>query len=207
MVVAVFALLVAIGATGVAVYSLDIAREAKSRAAAAGVGQPGPGGQELPSAQPSSSATTPAATRTPEFVADLVRAPLRIAAAAGCASSFVDVDTMQVGVFAGHDFYLTSCLGPQTLRIDRTDAAAPTSSGANAQACAVQLAGITQTQELTLQVSPGTTFCLLTSKDDAVSAGIPQRIGIVQVTDVGADQSVTLSISTYRAPPTSGSPG
>jgi hypothetical protein len=62
------------------------------------------------------------------------------------------------------------------------------------------LAGLTQSQDVTVLVHQGTTICLLSSKDEAAKQGIPQRIAIVEVTSIGADRSVTLTISTYRVP-------
>lgn len=187
------------GATAVAIYALDVAREAKSAAAGAAGAD---GGSAAPTRSPAPTAAaspSPTAPR-PAFLAELVRATLRIPPADGCASVFVDVDTMQVGTYTGHEFYLSSCLGPQSVRIDRTAGAVPTSDNPSPEVCAAQLAGISSPTELVLQVRPGLTFCLLTSKEDAAAQGIPQRIGIVEVREVRSDRSVTVAVSTYRVP-------
>jgi hypothetical protein len=107
---------------------------------------------------------------------------------------------MQVGVFSGHEFYLTTCLGSPELRIDKTAGAAPTVSNPTPEVCAAQLAGANGGTELVLAVRVGLTFCLLTNKDDATRQSLPQRIGVIEVREVGGDQSVTLAVSTYRVP-------
>jgi hypothetical protein len=198
-VVAVIALLVAAGSASVAVYALDVAREAKSNTAATVPIR------SQPTNPPSAAAATPPAAATPtppkpQFLAELVRQELKIPAPAGCASVFVDVDTMQVGVFSGHEFYLTTCLGSPELRIDKTAGAAPTVSNPTPEVCAAQLAGANGSTELVLAVRVGLTFCLLTNKDDANRQSLPQRIGVIEVREVGGDQSVTLAVSTYRVP-------
>ncbi len=187
------------GASAVAVYALDVARDAKS--AAAGGASAGP--QAAPSAPAATAApsATPSPTAPPvAFQPELVRAELNIPAAVGCASVFVDVDTIQVGTYTGHEFYLSSCLGPQSIRIDRTSGATPTAENPTPEACAAQLAGTATATELVLQARAGLTFCLMTNKEDAASQGIPQRIGIVEVREVRPDRSLAVVISTYRVP-------
>jgi hypothetical protein len=197
---AVLAMLVAVGSTAVAVYALDVAREAKSKAA------------DTVAAAPRPAATTPAPAATPaaptassaprsQFTPDLVRMELRIPAAQRCNAVYVDVDTLQVGNLTGHEFYLSSCLGPTTVRIDETSGAVPTGDSPTPEVCAAQLAGTsTSTTELVLQVRTGLTFCLLTSKDEAIREHIPQRIAIVEIRDFAVDGSVVAAVSTYRVP-------
>jgi hypothetical protein len=194
---AVLALLVAVGATGIALYSLDVAREAKSHAAPMATGQ---------AAAPTANASAPPAgtaipsPRGPLFVPELVRTELQLPSPDNCNSIYVDVDTTQVGVYTGHEFYLSSCLGPSAMRIDRTSGAAPTSENPTPEGCAAQLAGAATTTELVLPVRADLTFCLLTNKADATQQGIPQRMGIVAIKDVRADRSVIIVLSTYRMP-------
>lgn len=200
---AILALLVAVGATAVAIYALDVAREAKSAAAGAAGGPASP--EPVPTAQASPPAAAgPTATPTPrptaQFVAERVRASLSLPPAQGCGAVYVDVDDLQVGALSGHEFYLSSCLGPQAVRIDRTSGATPTSANPTPEVCAAQLAGTSTASELVLQIRVGLTFCLITNLQDATSLGIPQRIAIVEVTQVGSDQAVTMAISTYRVP-------
>ena len=78
--------------------------------------------------------------------------------------------------------------------------AVPTQENPSAEVCVAQLAGSTPTSDLVLQVQMGLTFCLLTNKDEATRQSIPQRVGIVEVRDVGFDKSVTVTVSTYRVP-------
>jgi hypothetical protein len=199
---AVFAVLVALGATAVALYSLDQAREAKSKTADTAASRPGVSTStagapaEAPAATPASTPTTPRA----QFVPDANRAELKIPPPDGCASIFVDIDTMMVGTFNGHEFYLSSCLGPTAFRIDKTAGAVPTTGNPTPEVCAAQVSGANTGSELVLQARAGLTFCLLTNKDDATRQSIPQRIAIVEVRDVGLDKSVTVVVSTYRVP-------
>jgi hypothetical protein len=116
----------------------------------------------------------------------------------GCASIFVDVDNATAGNYVGHTFYLSSCLGAEAIYLDQVAAGAATTAGATPDSCAAQLAGISPSPQVTLPVSAGLSFCLLTTKDPAARPGLPQRIAIVTVTQVAPDSSLTLSISTWH---------
>jgi hypothetical protein len=189
-----------VGATAVAIYALDVAREAKSAVATTNSqpGAPAPALSGAPSAA-ASPAATPTPSPTAQFIPEMVRADLPLPAAQGCGAVYVDVDTLTVGALNGHEFYLSSCLGPQSIRIDRTSGATPTSANPSPEVCAAQLAGTSTASELVLQVRVGLTFCLITNREDATSLGIPQRIAIVEVTQVTTDR-VTMVVSTYRVP-------
>jgi hypothetical protein len=193
-------MLVAVGASAVALYALDVAREAKS-AAAERAAAPAPLAPTPTATSGRSVAPSPTATPTPTvtFAADTVGALLRVPAPDGCASVFVNVDNLSIGTLAGHEFYVTSCQGPETIRVDRVAAAAPTAPNVTPEACAAQLAG-TSTTELVLAVQRNLTFCLVTNKQDSVQLGIPQRIAIVEIRSLGADRSMEISVSTYRVP-------
>jgi len=110
---------------------------------------------------------------------------------------------MSFGAATGHDFYLTNCVGPLSVHVDRTSGAVPTANNPTPEVCAAQITAQTSTAELVLPVVNGLTFCLLTNKADAVAQNNPQRIAIVEVTDIAADNTVTLAVSTYRVPTTS----
>jgi hypothetical protein len=200
-VIAVIAVLIAIGSILVALTALDVAREAKSKAAdTAGARSAGPPAvPAITSSQTSGASPSPTVARV-QFVPENSRVALRIPAADGCASVFVDLDSMQVGVDNGHEFYLSSCLGTTSLRIDKTSGSAPTGPNPTPEVCVAQLAGATPNVELVLPVHAGLTFCLLTNKEQAVRQGLPQRVGIVEVRELGADKSVTLTVSTYLVP-------
>jgi hypothetical protein len=200
VVVAVCAVLVALASALIAVYALDVARQAKSRAAAAEsvadrAAHPGRPTSPTPSPAVSSS---PSATAGPTYVPELLRANLHIPAAEGCVSIFVDVDTLQTGVFEGHEFYLSSCLGPLTVRVDQAAAAVSAPAGANAETCAALLAGTVGNPQLALPATPGQTFCLLTARDEGTNPGQPQRLAIVEIRTVNPDHSVAAYVSTYR---------
>jgi hypothetical protein len=191
---------VAIGAIAIAVYALDVAREAKSQAAIAASDAravaPAPAPTSAPA--PTPVPTTPPA---PTFAAELSGAVLRIPPAESlCASVYVDVDSLQTGVYAGHDFYVSRCQGQHVIRIDRMEAAVPTAPSPTPEMCAAQLDGAASAPEIILDVRAGLTFCMLTSKVDAEQQRIPQRMAIVEVQAVGSDQSLSTVISTYRAP-------
>jgi hypothetical protein len=200
MAVAFVAILVAIGATAVALYALDVAREAKSAAAERGAA-PAPLSSNPVAAPSRSVAPTATASPTPSvtFAPDTIGALVRVPGPEGCASVFVNVDNLEVGVLAGHEFYVTSCQGPETIRVDRVAAAAPTAQNVTPEACAAQLAG-TSTTELVLAVERNLTFCLVTNKQDADQQGIAQRLAIVEIRSTGADRSLQISVSTYRVP-------
>jgi hypothetical protein len=197
-VVAVCALLVAIGAIAVAIYSLQQAREAISKNAdrAAPVA-------EAPAITSAAAATAPAPTVTASaprvtYSSEFVRAPVTLPAPSGCGSVYLDVDTLAVGTQAGHEFYLSDCTPPLALRVDKTSGATSTSSNPSPELCGSMVAGTSTTTELVLQARAGLTFCLLTNKADAVAASLPQRLAIIEVTNVGLDKSVTLAVSTFR---------
>jgi hypothetical protein len=207
VVISVLAVLVALGATGIAIYALDQARQATTRAneaysVAGRAAAPAPSRATTPTTRPTTS-PTPAATRPPSFPAELVRQTLRVPAGdSPCASVYVDVDKMTVGAAAGHEFYITNCVGPLSVHVDRTAGAVTTTSNPTPEVCAAQITGDTASAELVLPVTDGLTFCLVTNRTDAVQQSIPQRIAILQITDVAADNAVTFSVSTYRLPAT-----
>jgi hypothetical protein len=198
-VTAVASLLIAAGAIAIAVYALDVAREAKSQAAIAASGNQPPAA--APTAAPSPTvAPTPTPT-TPAFAAELSGAVLRIPPAESlCASVYVDVDTLRIGEYTGHEFYVSRCQGQHVIRIDRKDGAVPTSPSPTPEMCASQLNGAASAPEIVLDVRAGLTFCVLTSKSDAQQQGMPQRLAIVEVRAVGSDQSLATVVSTYRVP-------
>jgi hypothetical protein len=198
-VVAVCALLVAIGAIGVSIYSLKVARDALSKNAdrAPAVAS---GPSSAPALAPTTTAATPGPTPSPRVVyfSEFVRAEVKIPAPSGCNAAYVDVDTLAVGNAAGHEFYLSSCVEPMSLRVDRTSGASSSTANPSPEACGAMLAGTQTTQELVLAARTGLTFCLLTNRLDASSQNLPQRLAIVEVRDVAVDKTVTLAVSTYR---------
>jgi hypothetical protein len=197
-VTAVCALLVAIGAIGVAVYSLKVARDALSKNAEQAPALAAPATSTAPATTGATS--TPTSTVRVTYFPELVRAELKIAAPSSCNAAYVDVDTMATGVQAGHEFYLSTCKDPLTpeFRVDRTSGASPSSGNPNPEVCAALIAGTQTSQELVLTARTGMTFCLLTNKADANSQNLPQRLAIVEVRDVAIDRTVTIAVSTFR---------
>ena len=199
-VTAVCALLVAIGAIGVAVYSLKVARDALSKNADQGsaLAAPDTSATAAPVTTASPGPTT-SVTRV-NYFPELVRAELRITAPTSCNSAYVDVDTMAMGIQAGHEFYVSLCRDPLTpeFRIDRTSGASPSSTNPNPEVCGALIAGTQTTPELVLTARTGLTFCLLTHQGDANAQNLPQRLAIVEVRNVAVDRTVTIAVSTYR---------
>ena len=198
--------LIALGASAVAVYALDQARTATSKAnaafdtanRAAAAPTKSPAAPVATNATPKATAST---TRPPAFVAELVRAPLKVPAVSSpCASVYVDVDKMAVGDLNGHEFYVSNCVGPLSVHVDRTSGAVPTTNNPTPELCASQITSDTSNSELVMPVINGLTFCLLTNKQDAAQQGLPQRLAIVEVTSVGPDNSLQIAVTTYRVP-------
>jgi hypothetical protein len=199
-VAAVLALLVALGALGVAVYALDTARAAKSQNAPV-MPRPEAGAPAAPAATSAApSPTAPPSPAAPRFAAERPEVALIVPSAVGCQSMYVDVDALQVGIAAGHEFYLSRCLGPYTVRVDRRDAAVATTADPTPETCSSQLDAAPGAPEIVFDVRRGLTFCLLTSAEDARTQGIPQRLAIVEITAVGDDETVTAAVSTFRVP-------
>jgi hypothetical protein len=201
-VTAVCALLVAIGAIGVAVYSLKVARDALSKNADQAPALATPATSTTAAAPivvPTEPAPTVSVPRV-QYFSELVRAELEVAAPSGCNAAYVDVDTMATGVDAGHEFYLSTCKDPATpeFRVDRTSGASPSSANPNPDVCGALIAGTQSTQELVLTAKAGLTFCLLTNKSDATAQNLPQRLAIVEVRNVAVDRTVTIAVSTFR---------
>jgi hypothetical protein len=200
-VTAVCALLVAIGAVGVAVYSLKVARDALSKNAdqATALATPATSTDAVPVVTPSAAAPTVSVPQV-QYFSELVRAELKIPAPTSCNASYVDVDTMAIGVAAGHEFYLSTCKDPLVpeLRVDRTSGASPSSANPNPEVCGALIAGTQNAQELVLTARSGLTFCLLTNRNDANAQNLPQRLAIVEVRDVAVDRTVTIAVSTFR---------
>jgi hypothetical protein len=201
--VAVLAILVAIGSGFVALYALNVARQAKSSAAAAASDAhrlASPVRTAAPGPAPSGSADPVPTTPGPVFLSELHDINLAIPATDGCQSIFVDVDTGQVGDYTGHAFYFSACVGPLTVYLDNVDGAVATGGNTTPEACAALLTAATPGPVVQIPATAGTTFCLVTSKAAAARAGIPQHLAVVQIRQVNADHSATATLNTYRLP-------
>jgi hypothetical protein len=200
--VAVFALIVAVLAAGVAVYALKIAMDVRDGNTAAPIAEPTNGpdssAEPEPGASTAASSPTPTTPAGPEYTPELVRAQVVVPNPTGCTAAYVDVDTANVGVENGHEFYLSRCQSASTLqvRVDRTSGRSTSGDDPTAVECASLVAG-TPTSELVLTAEPGATFCLLTNRAQATSQGLPQRLAIVEVLTVNATE-IRLALSTYR---------
>jgi hypothetical protein len=195
-VTSVLALLVALGALGVAVYALDTARGAKSQNAPTMSRPVAPATSAPAAAAP--TATAPPTPAAPRFAPERPEVDLVVPPANGCQSVYVDVDALQVGIAAGHEFYLSRCLGPYTVRVDRRDAAVAVAADATPETCASELTSAPGAPEIVFDVRQGLSFCLLTSAEDARVQGIPQRLAIVELIQVTADETVTAAVRTFR---------
>jgi hypothetical protein len=205
-VVALCSALIAAGSTVVAIYALDVAREAKSSAAIAmgGRSTAAPSSSVSntgPTTAPTQPATAPpTATARPVYLIDTLQGELRLPPPEGCASIFVDIDSMRSGIDDGHELYVTSCLGAPTFRVDRAGAVPMNGPVTTPEQCAEVLAKETPGQETFVLVRSNLVMCLLTSAQEAQRQSIPQRIGILEVRSINADRSISLVISTYRVP-------
>ena len=204
--VALLALLLALGSAFVALYSLNVARQAKSSAASAAsdaqrLANQSPRTQAPPAPAPSAVASaTPTPTPTPTFQHELRAVDLTIPPTVGCQSLFVDADTGQVGDYSGHELYFSSCVGPLSVHLDNIDGAVATGGNTTPEACMALLVGTTPNGEIQFPVSPGMTYCLLTQKTAANRAGIAQHLAVLQIRQVAADRTVTATLDTYRLP-------
>jgi hypothetical protein len=206
---AVFALIIAVASAAGAAYAIKLGRDNQHNDASPltntttgsapqttqSQAAPTTSASASPSAIPTASASTsPAVTYIPE----LVRAQLPVPVPTGCNSTYVDVDTLAVGVEAGHEFYLSKCQDPQTvqIRVDETSGRSTSGPNPTPETCGSLVAG-TPTTELVLAAQTGLTFCLLTNKAQAAAQNLPQRLAIVEVLDVSATE-VQLAVSTYR---------
>jgi hypothetical protein len=198
--VAVVATLVAAGAILVSLYSLNVARDAKSSAAAAAsdAERLASGRPSLVPAPAATAAVTPTPSPTPVYLPELRAVDVTTPAAEGCQSLFIDVDTAQVGVYSGHDFYFSACGGPLAVHFDNVESAGATGGNTTPEGCAARLTGVSPSPELQLPVTAGMTFCLLTSKAAAARAGIPQHMAVVQVRQITSDRAVSVTLDTYR---------
>jgi hypothetical protein len=200
--VAVFALLIAVAAAGASVYALKTALEVRDSAPSSEIAQPTADPEVAEATEPAPEPTTPEPTVTtpagPEYVAELVRAEIRVPNPTGCTAAYVDVDTGNVGVEAGHEFYFSRCQNPDILqvRVDRTSGRSTSHRDPSPETCASLVAG-TPTTELVIPVQRGATFCLLTNEDQAAAANLPQRLAIVEILSVTTSE-VRLALSTYR---------
>jgi hypothetical protein len=204
--VAVLALLIAVAAAGVSVYALKTALEVRDTTAASDEVADPTTAPEAPRAPeptaPAPTATTPEPVVTtppgPEYIAELVRAEIRVPNPTGCTAAYVDVDTGNVGVEAGHEFYFSRCQDPSTLqvRLDRTSGRSTSGRDPSPETCAALVAG-TPSTELVIPAQRGVTFCLLTNEAQAAAANLPQRLAIVEVLSVTGTE-IRLALSTYR---------
>jgi hypothetical protein len=185
------------------VYALKTAFEVRDATASSEVAEPTVAPDAVvKTTEPAPAPTTPAPTPTtpagPKYLAELVRAEIRVPNPTGCTAAYVDVDTGNVGVESGHEFYFSRCQNPSTLqvRLDRTSGRSTSGRDPSPQTCATLVAG-TPSTELVIPVQRGVTFCLLTNEDQAAEANLPQRLAIVEVLSVTTSE-IRLALSTYR---------
>jgi hypothetical protein len=206
IIAATLAILLAAGAGLVALYALNVARDAKSNAAAANsyasrlASPPKAAAPTTAAASPVATTPGPTPSPTPNLIPDLRAVDLTIPPSVGCQSLFVDVDTGQWGNFAGHDFYFSACLGNLTVDFDNVDAAASSGGSTSVEACLAALAKSPLSPDLQMPISAGMTFCLFTSKEAAARANIPQRLAVVQIRQIAPDRTITLTLDTYKFP-------
>jgi hypothetical protein len=204
---AVFALIIAVVAAAGAAYAIKLGRDNQHNEANPLTNTTTSAPQTTQSqATPSTASASPSASPTPSastsppvtYTPELVRAQVPVPVPTGCNSTYVDVDTLAVGVESGHEFYLSKCQDPLTLQIRVDQTSGRSTSGANPtpDMCGSLVAG-TPTTELVLEAKTGLTFCLLTNKAQAAAQNLPQRLAIVEVLDVSQTQ-VQLAVSTYR---------
>jgi hypothetical protein len=193
-------------AAGGAAYAIKELRDLKSQDAEpnalASTTPPPAETSAAPEESPSDAAPSPSRTSAPAvlYSPEFVRAEVLIPAPSGCNASYVDVDTLAVGIQTGHEFYLSTCVDPDApeLRVDRTSGRSTSASDPSPQMCASLIAGTPGTQELVLDVEEGLTFCLLTHRGDATTQSLPQRLAIVEVLTLTPAGSVRIAVSTYR---------
>jgi hypothetical protein len=205
---AVFALIIAVASAAGAAYAIKLGRDNQHNDASPLTNTTtGSAPQTIPShAAPTTASASPSASPTASastspavtYIPELVRAQLPVPVPTGCNSTYVDVDTLAVGVEAGHEFYLSKCQDPQTvqIRVDQTSGRSTSGANPTPEACGSLVAG-TPTTELVLEAQTGLTFCLLTNKAQAAAQNLPQRLAIVEVLAVSATE-VQLAVSTYR---------
>jgi hypothetical protein len=203
--VAVFALLIAVIAAGAAAYAVQLAQEARDGSAAPAATDTATvePSDILGEAPPPSASVPPSITPSPtapggQYAPELSRVELRVPNPNGCTAGYVDVDTANVGVESGHEFYFNRCEDPAVLqvRVDRTSGRSTSGANPSPQSCGSLVAG-TPSSELVLAAEEGLTFCLLTNRSQAVSAGLPQRLAIVEVLGISSSE-IRIALSTFR---------
>lgn len=201
--VAVFALIIAVAAAGASLYALKIALELQDTTTPTSeVAQPTPTPEVAQTTEPAPAPTTaepvPTTPPGPEYIAELVRAEIRVPNPTGCTAAYVDVDTGNVGVESGHEFYFSRCQDPSTLqvRLDRTSGRSTSARDPSPETCGALIAG-TPSSELVITAQRGVTFCLLTNEAQAAAANLPQRLAIVEILSVTPTE-IRLALSTYR---------
>jgi hypothetical protein len=199
----VFALLIAVIAAGAAAYAVQMAQEVRDGNTAAPVetATPSTGPSDALGGAPGPATPTPSATPSQsggQYAPELTRVEVRVPNPNGCTAGYVDIDTANVGVEAGHEFYFSRCENPAVLqvRVDRTSGRSTSSPNPSPQSCASLVAG-TPSSELVLAAEEGLTFCLLTSRTQAAQANLPERLAIVEVLDISSTE-VRIALSTFR---------
>jgi hypothetical protein len=199
--VAVFALIIAVIAAGAAAYSLKISMDLRDGNTGAGLAEatPTPDASQTPEVAPTETPTPTETTPSgPEYVPELTRVALNVPNPTGCTAAYVDVDTGNVGVENGHEFYLSRCQNPNRLQvhIDRSSGRSTSGADPTADECGSLIAG-TPTSELVLAAEADLTFCLITNRAQATAASLPQRLAIVEVLSVTTTE-IRLALSTFR---------
>jgi hypothetical protein len=202
-VLAVFALIIAVAAGAASAYAVKTAWDVRDNGAPAALGTATDAPTDSPSTEPvtlpPTRTPTPSPTPTgPSYVPQFSNVQLQVPGPTGCTAAYVDVDSATVGVDQGHEFYLTTCQGGELqVRVDRTSGRAVSADDdPTPQECAAAATG-SGTAELVLPAEEGLTFCLLTNRAQANALGLPQRLAIVTIDSIAANNRVTLLLSTF----------
>jgi hypothetical protein len=226
VVVAVVAVLVSVVSMLVAWRALDQASDARDIAVAAGGGaSTGPGttagapGSGAPAAtsneaspadpgattgtDPSSTGEPPPLNENTVYTVKYESQPLIFRLTSSCTSMGADLDDPRVNVSSGDVELEGACssTGPPVLTLgDGAQGSQSGAAGMTPQDCYERIRYDPIAGDAKVPVRKGTVVCVMTSRQAAITQGIPQRMVRLQITGVGSDGAVTIEATAWNIP-------
>lgn len=206
------ALLLAVVSMLVSLRAISVADEARSPAARQATpvqpAQP-PDAASVPSTSPTSEGSDTG--QTPEepplnpqtqYTVAYQKEELRLLTGS-CSSMSIDLDEPRVNVSSSvSDLQFTSSCssGPPTLEVDEATAATAETATLTPNDCAQRIRTGPLGDNTTVPVRQGVVMCIVTSRANARTQGIPQKLVLLQVRAVGSDGTVNVLVTAWDIP-------
>ncbi|HET8659096.1 MAG TPA: hypothetical protein VFM55_08880 [Micromonosporaceae bacterium] len=119
-----------------------------------------------------------------------------------CSYMYIDLDEPRVGVSSTSDLrFQGSCSSnPSTLRVDEATAATAETATLTPQDCAERIRTGPLGEDASVPVRQGVVMCIVTSRTEAQTQGISQKMVLLEVRAVGSDGTVNVMVTAWHIP-------